>query len=778
MKMLSSRRAIFLIIMTATVVSCSSSAPKHTASWIDEELQPLEKVIALREIVAADPEDIDARLLLRQSENNALEFYYSQGLKYFESAEYQLAIESYRKGLQLSEYDYYLNYALAKAEGYKNWEEEFVSARFNYSQGNDRTAKNILEKILNNFPSHDDAKSLLAEINKKISTSNYISSAETITLQFADIDFPSALNFLGDSYGINFVFDQTVKENNISLDVEDVSFYTALRLLLEVSRHSYKVIDTKTVLIFADSRDRHLQFDELVIQTFQLQTVSATDMSALIKSVLGNNQGSGSITINEINNTLIVYDTPNVVEMVGRLIEQNDIARGEVALDVEIIEVNLSNVEDKGVDYGAYQISSLTSLLPVEGSISSAIRENTTISIPSVRIQAFKQDVEAKILANPSIRVLNNEKAKIHIGDRVPLRTSDILDATGQTRTTFEYQEIGIRLSVEPTVHANDFVTIKMELEVSSLGENLGTQEQQAFKIGTRNADTVMLVRNGETAILGGLIRGDERSTEAALPFLGEVEFIKRLFSSSSESVGKSDILLTITPKIIRAEGRQRGNQELVNVGTASKVGFSPYSDLYQLEVGKLDTNIELNESGLEAVFTDFDTELENSNTVFNEAGNESATLEEQNPPASQAQLQQAEENIQEPIAISFSNENYLADVGQTIEVNIQSNRDISGDVSFEMVFNPDIVQFVGFAEQSITESSINEDFANGDNTISVLVKAEPNTRRAPEDALTTMIFRAKRTGTSFLIARSGEINLDNGGRFLLDTLNSRIKVQ
>jgi len=160
--------------------------------------------------------------------------------------------------------------------------------------------------------------------------------------------------------------------------------------------------------------------------------------------------------------------------------------------------------------------------------------------------------VDAKILANPKIRVINGKTAKIHIGDRVPLRASTITDATGQVRTTFDYKEIGIKLVAEPQINLDNSVESKISLEVSTLGENIGTAEEAAFRIGTRNAETVMLLRDGETAILGGLIRDDERSTHLRIPGLGDVPILGSVFSNYDKSGGRTDVLLTITPRVVR----------------------------------------------------------------------------------------------------------------------------------------------------------------------------------------------------------------------------------
>ena len=148
--------------------------------------------------------------------------------------------------------------------------------------------------------------------------------------------------------------------------------------------------------------------------------------------------------------------------------------------------MNRSKSERLGLDFGTYSLTAAVpspGTVPLSGSIREAIRSTATLTVPPLTFRFFKQDVDAKILANPKIRVLNGRAAKIHIGDRVPLRAATIVDATGQTRTTFDYKDIGIRLTVEPMIYLDNSSMLKLGLEVSSLGENLGTPNEPAFRM-------------------------------------------------------------------------------------------------------------------------------------------------------------------------------------------------------------------------------------------------------------------------------------------------------
>jgi general secretion pathway protein D len=179
---------------------------------------------------------------------------------------------------------------------------------------------------------------------------------------------------------------------------------------------------------------------------------------------------------------------------------------------------------------------------------------NLFFSLPtaSISIDLMKQDTDAQTLANPKIRVINNKPAKIHIGDRVPIKISTITEATGQTRNIYEYKDVGVKLSVEPNIHLGNNITIKMGLEISSLGNNVGSPTDPQYVIGSRNTETMLNLKDGEAVIIGGLIKDEERNTVDKIPLLGDIPILGKLFSKTDKGTIKTDILMTITPRIIR----------------------------------------------------------------------------------------------------------------------------------------------------------------------------------------------------------------------------------
>ena len=520
-----------------------------------------------RQALVDNPGDIAMVMRLSNDKNRYERYYLDKGAQFLSAGAIDQAIASFEQGLLFDAQSPLLLAARQRALARRQSQALLEEAQQQYQNGKLNTA----EKIVREAASVDPDNAAVADMQDaiKIRLKGIRRSGYTIDLKFKDLPLKKAIQFVAETYGIHVIFDASVKDTDVSYDIADLPFADAIKVLTQTTRNAYKVIDAKTLLIFADTSEKRRIYDDMAIQTFSLEVVSAKDLATILKGVLN----IKNITVNEVNNAIIVRDTPSRLALVEKIVTENDIAPGEVVLNVEILEVNTTKTKRLGIDYGNYRISTNTPALPIDESIIESYNAQTTLSLPSISLNAFKQAVDAKSLAKPSVRVLDGEKAKIHIGDRVPLRKSNIQDATGQTRTTFEYQEIGIRLNVEADVHSSDKVTVVVQLEVSSLGENLGTATEQAFRIGTRNADTTMLLSNGETAILGGLLREESRSTMSSIPGTDGWPYLRKLFGSDDLSGQQTDLLLTITPNIVRKTVKSHSLNKFIMVGSEDELG-------------------------------------------------------------------------------------------------------------------------------------------------------------------------------------------------------------
>lgn len=642
-----------------------------------------------------------------------------------------------------------------------------------------KQAIDALERSIRLDPGNDEAMILLKRIKQRQIPTR---KSDTIDLSFNKLELRSAIEFIARSYGINVIFDDAVKDMPVTLDIDSLDFYQALDLVLQMSRHYFKVIDSKTIVVYPDSKDKRAQYEELMLRAVQLEFINVKDMAAILKAVLN----IGDITLNESSNLLMIRESPQVMGLVDQLITINDVPQPQVLLDVEILEINKSNSKQAGVDFGSYQIGLSTDAIPLNESITGSISQNSEMTIPTVSLRALKQDVDAKILANPKIRVVNQKEAKIHIGDRVPLRSSSILDATGQTRTTFEYQEIGIRLAVKPQIHPNNDTTLEVSLEVSALGENLGTTDEPAYRIGSRNAETTMVLKDGESVLLGGLIREEERRSFSTFPGIESNSILSKLFSFSDTSEGRTDVLLTITPRVIR---KNRLNEVLhdleMSTGTRERT-YAPTNDsIYKLRVGApIFSDISEMEAA-QALNLSIDGNPENGDATetASEALPEPIQSLESGPGLLPPQNEQGEDGAmpvsdQSPV-LSITPSQQQVDIGADVSLKLKvSSSEKMREIASGILFNPNLLEFTEarVVQPYATDVSANVDKSGGSAALQVEVNPELNSA-LDETAVIELAFKALRQGTSFVVLKTPVLTSEDGSKKGGIAKNGRITI-
>jgi general secretion pathway protein D len=285
------------------------------------------------------------------------------------------------------------------------------------------------------------------------------------------------------------------------------------------------------------------------------------------------------VFIDDKLNLLVMRDTPDAIRLAEKLIAAQDLAEPEVMLDVEILEVARNRLTELGIRWptqlavgveGAGGPGSVT-LAETKGSWDNLTRID--ITDPAVILNLRKQDGDTNLLANPRIRVKNREKAKIHIGDKLPVITTTSTANVGISESV-TYLDVGLKLDVEPNVFLEDDVAMKVGLEVSNIVQEIRSANGTlTYRIGTRNTATMLRLKNGETQVLAGLIQDEERNTADKVPGLGELPVLGRLFGSRKGERNKTEIVLLITPHVVRNLERPGATALQFMSGTESAVG-------------------------------------------------------------------------------------------------------------------------------------------------------------------------------------------------------------
>jgi general secretion pathway protein D len=752
------------------LLAACANPVKQADEYVAQE-EWMKAVAEYRRASAAEPNNVEYRSRLKQTELKAADYYYQRGLRMVEQGNLDGAIVQFQQGMaampEHSKLLYAMSDALARKEAVALYQEGMVFR----SAGKMEDAQRQFEKALDVYPEYKDAKRELTALRKqeqdKLSEGLALTSKAPVTLNFRQTDLKQAFEFIAKSFGVNVIFDETVKSVPVTLFAKDVTFEQGLNLLLTTTKTFYKRIGTNTVLIAPDSKEKRGQYEDHLVRTFQLNTIRAKDMADILKGLVTIKK----ITVNENLNTIAIRDTDDIIKVIERIIETNDRKPAEILLDVEILEVNRNKTEKLGLDLGTYSFTAAIpspGTVPLGNSIRKAIESTATLSIPSATFRFFKQDVDAKTLANPKVRVVNNKSAKIHIGDRVPLRAATIVDATGQTRTTFDYKDIGIRLSVEPVIHLDNSATVKLGLEVSSLGENLGTTSEPAFRIGTRNAETFMLLRDGETAILGGLIRDEERNTRVKVPGFGDIPLIGALFTSYDDSTNRTDVLLTITPRVVRGWDMPTRVAREFYSGTENTYSDKPlFANLETAAGAEIRTATSTPAAALPP-----SPAAPAIPAPMPPTAAAAPPVPGSPPPMNVVAVHTPVAPPAAPAILMFSEPVYEFATGQDFEIKlVGSNLTGASSVPIEILYNPQLLSYVGGTKGEIAAESFNVSADAAKGVINVSMTLPSNVSTSGNAILANVKLRGTKAGVSYLVYRTPSIKTAAG-----ETLGAQVR--
>lgn len=377
------------------------------------------------------------------------------------------------------------------------------------------------------------------------------SNGKPISLEFRDANLKIVFEALSRSAGVNFILDKDVKPDlRTTIFLRQATLEDAIELLLQTNRLEKKVLNRNTVLIYPNTPEKQKDYQELVVKGFYLANADVKQTQTMLKGLLK----TRDIFIEEKLNLLVMRDTPEAVRMAERLIAMHDLGEPEVMLDVEIMEIKRTRLMELGIQWPNQltlaPLASGTTLTMYDLNHLNSNRTGATISNTIINLR--KEVTDANILANPRIRARNREKAKVMIGDKVPVITTTST-ATGFVAQNTQYLDVGLKLEVEPTISLENEVAIRIGLEVSSIVKEIASANGGLnYQVGTRNASTVLRLKDGETQVLAGLINDEDRSNANRVPGLGDIPILGRLFGSQKDDRQKTEIVLSITPRIVR----------------------------------------------------------------------------------------------------------------------------------------------------------------------------------------------------------------------------------
>jgi general secretion pathway protein D len=608
---LATRKRRWLALMLALPVlleGCAAQQSYRDGEKLVSEGKVDEGLAKLEEAVKREPEDAKYRSTWLAERETALTRYDEQGDRLATTGAREAARKAYQHALAIEPANERALAGLAALESGARLDALMARAEALAAKRQGDEARRVLATVLTEVPANPRALALQRKLAAGTGASRVESALASayrkpIQIDFRDAPLKQVFDVISRSAGLNFLFDKEVKtDQRTSIFLRSSTIEAAVRYVLATNQLAQQVLDENTVLIYPNTPAKLKDYQELAVRTFFLSNADAKTIANTLKTIVK----SHDIVADETRNIVIVRDTPEAIRMAEKLVALEDVPEPEVMLEVEVLEVQREDLQNLGIAWpssvsvspqplgtaiSSIATSTTTSGTSTVGSIASTSSSSTgtspslalydllhqsshTLGVSSLQVTANAnlQDSGAKLLTNPRIRVRNHEKAKILIGERVPNITSTAT-STGFVSQSINYLDIGLTLNVEPTVYLDDTVGIKVALEVSSLlNQVTGSSGTTAYEIGTRTASTVLQLKNGETDVLAGLIDSEERTSGNKLPGLGEVPVLGRLFGASTDDDKKTEIVLAITPHLVRNIQRPDADLAYFTAGTESNM--------------------------------------------------------------------------------------------------------------------------------------------------------------------------------------------------------------
>jgi general secretion pathway protein D len=560
------------------LAGCAGQMAYRDGTKLVEEGKPEEGLSKFQEALSADPHDAKYRQAYLETKERSLYHYLDQADQYlnagiYDASYFDKAKVAYLRALNVSPGNEKALAGLAAITSAQRQTSLLDGADAAVINKDLDGARKKLAEVLVENPKN--ARALVLKQTLDIGTEQ--NSAETslaktlkkeITIEFKDVAIKQVFDVISHTSGLNFIFDKEVKtDQKTSIFLKHSTVDSAIHFALMTSQLDKQILDNNTILIYPNTAAKQKEYQEQAVRVFMLTNAEAKNVANMIKTIVK----SHDIYIDEKLNMIIVRDSPDAIKFAEKLVAIQDVAEPEVMLEVEVLEVQRTLLQNLGIQWPAslgltpQPLSVLQSSSGTTGTTTSSSSSGLTLndllhqnkytlgaSVGAATANANAQDSNTKLLTNPRIRVRNHEKAKILIGERVPNITSTAT-ATGFVSQSINYIDIGLTLNVEPTIYLDDNVGIKVSLEVSSILSQITTQSgTNAYTIGTRNASTMLRLKNGETDILAGLIDSQERTSGNKIPGVGDMPILGHLFGSTTDNDENTEIVLSITPHLIR----------------------------------------------------------------------------------------------------------------------------------------------------------------------------------------------------------------------------------
>lgn len=578
--------------------------------------------------------------------------------------------------------------------------------------------------------------------------------SESIELRFRQqASLRSIFQALGKSAGINIIFDEQFRDITYSIDLTDRTFEEAVRILCLATKNFFSIIDEQTIMIVPDQPAKRIQYELTAVKTFYLSNILAADIQGILAQLLRSQYKAPVIMIDKNLNSVTIRDAPAILELAEKILRVWDKPKGEVVIDVEIMEASRIKLRQLGLDIDplavgiAYQSAEGGGGQSL-GGLDFSRANNFQVTLPSAFFDFLESDSDTKIIAQPRLRGLDGEEITYIVGDEVPIpRTTFQPIATGgfgqQPLTSFDYKKVGIDITITPKIHLEGDVTLEVDIKIKSLG---GTGYADLPIITTKEVKNVIRLKDGETSLLAGLLKDEERKTMRGIAGIKNLPIIGRLFSSTDQTIQQTEVILTITPYIIRPFKISKQDTEPIWVNLYSTPSSASAGNV-RIPVNSL-LDAEMNRARM----------LQERQQVSSQTGTNVINL---NP-----------RNFEVPQNREFR-----------ISVNLRSQEEIynmSLNLSFDSsVLNLKQVTVGGFVRQGGMDSSFLQNIDNSSGACTIAFSSPDITKGVKgTGGIATLVFEAKGKGESQVIINSVVATDTRGNSVIFQSQNARVVVR
>jgi general secretion pathway protein D len=527
---------VALVVTLALSAGCATTTNAMRAGRLAEQVEDYDRaVVEFERAVREHPNDVGARQALQRAKIRGAQEHFSRGRRLAASAKLEEALVEYQIASELNPTSGEIERALRETR-------TLLRSRIVVSAN----GKTRLETLI------DDSRDL-APAGYDLPRGAKL--ADSLVFRAASVR--DIFTAVGHFAGVSVVFDPQFRDATLSIDLRNSTLEDALQAVSSSTRNFYRVTAAKTITVIPDTPAKRREYEEEIIRTFYLSNADIKETLDVLRLVVDNRRISPIAGVNAI----AIKDSPEKIAAASRVISAVDKARAELVIDMELLEVDRTRLQEFGL-----QIASPGSP-GIDGALD-ANREGLTLQnlrnlsqsdifvtgLPGLYYRLLKSDGNSRTLANPQLRTSDGIAATARFGDDVPVPSVTFAPiASGgvnqQPITSFTYRTIGVNIEITPRLHHNDDISLRLKLEVSNLS-GVGFQNLPTF--GTRYVDTTIRLRDGETNLLAGLIRDEERTTLDGVPGLSDLPVVGRLFAKNHKESRQTDVVLMLTPRIIR----------------------------------------------------------------------------------------------------------------------------------------------------------------------------------------------------------------------------------